>query len=111
MVSGCIDITEIQKNYVADRDSCIRLAQQGVSTYLPDCTDNGNCNKDKANVKNEGFCECMNNRGWTPVRSMIPPYPNCPGKTDTKETSSETQQQRLLNGRDTLTNAHAPSHR
>lgn len=78
MCSGCIDLTAVQKGYVADRDECVRVAEQTVNTYLPDCTDNGNCAKDKFNVKNEDFCECMRDHGWCPVRSLVPPYPECP---------------------------------
>ncbi len=85
-LAGCIDITEVQKDYVADRDYCNQKSKDVLRTYFSHCSNTTN-EKDKTNVTNETFCECMKDHGWRTARALNPPYPECPkppGSIDTK---------------------------
>lgn len=77
ILSGCKDITEIQRQYVADRDGCVQKSKDEAGVYL-DTYPSNSTTQDRSNIINEAFCECMHEHGWHAARTLFDPYPECP---------------------------------
>ena len=63
LLSSCIDIMRVQKDYISDRDDCNDKAQSKLSIYS-NIYSNELGEKESQRAKEDVFCECMKERNW-----------------------------------------------
>src|SRR5579871_4587156 len=66
LLPSCIDITQVQKGYVADRDECRGQAENKMGMYTQPESYPIN-NKERNNALLFLFCECMKEHDWNVV--------------------------------------------